>query len=53
MVHKTPAGEEWRLPFLVSLIEIRDSKWEINFDEEAGGLKEDEITNLISTVCVG
>ena len=53
VVHKTPAGEEWRLPLLVSLIEIRDSKWEINFDEEAGSLKVDEITNLISTVCVG
>ena len=53
MVHKPPAGEEWRLPLLVSLLEIRDSSWELNFDEEVGNLKEDEITNLISTVCVG
>ena len=52
-VHKTPVGEEWRLPLLVSLLEIRDSNWEIDFDEEAGNLKEDEITDLISTVCVG
>ena len=52
-VHKTPVGEEWRLPLLVSLLEIRNSNWEIDFDEEAGNLKEDEITNLISTVCVG
>ena len=53
VVHKTPVGEEWRLPLLVSLLEIRDSNWEINFDEEAGGLNEDEITNLISSVSVG
>ena len=52
IVHKTPVGEEWRLPLLVSLLEIRDSNWEVNFDEEVGGFKEDEITNLISTVCV-
>ena len=46
------AREEWRLPLLVSLLEIRDSNWAVNFDEEVGGFKEDEITNLISTVCV-
>ena len=53
VVHETPVGEEWRLPLLVSLLEIRDSNWAVNFDEEVGSLKEDEITNLISSVCVG
>ena len=53
IVNKPPVGEEWRLPLLVSLLEIRDSNWELNFDEEVGNFKEDEITNLISTVCVG
>ena len=33
-VYKVPEGEEWRLPLLVSLIEVRDSRWTIQFDEE-------------------
>ena len=41
-------GEEWRLLLFISLLEIKDSNWEINFDEEVGNLKEDKITNLIS-----
>ena len=53
IVHKTPVDQEWRIPLLVSLLRIRDSNWEINFDDEAGQLKEDEISALISSVCIG
>ena len=53
VVYPTPVGQEWRLPLLLSLLEVKDSRWEINFDEETGQLGDDEITALLSDVCVG
>ena len=51
-VYETPEGEEWRLPLLVSLLEIRDSRWGLQFDEEMGQIGEDDITMMINNVCV-
>ena len=52
-VYKIPIDQEWRIPLLISLLRIRDSNWEINFDDEAGQMKEDDISTLISSVCIG
>ena len=51
-VYETPAGQEWRVPLLQSLLEIRDDRWSLQFDEETGNLNADEITTLINNVCV-
>ena len=51
-VYETPAGQEWRVPLLQSLLEIRDNRWSLQFDEETGNLNADEITTLIDNVCV-
>ena len=50
-VYETPAEEGWRLGLLTSLLEVRDSRWTIQFDEELCEYKEDEVTTMISNVC--
>ena len=34
MVYNPPDGEDWRLPLLTSLLAVRDSGWEISFNDE-------------------
>ena len=38
---------------LVSLIELRDARWELMFDEEesSGTVDEDDITKMIDNIC--
>ena len=50
-IYSIPEGHEWKLGLLTSLIEIRDHKWSVDFDEEGDSLKEDEITAMINQVC--
>ena len=40
-VYETPEGQEWRLPLLTSLLELRDSRWEL-----------DDFSVMINDVCV-
>ena len=46
-VHKTPEGQEWKVPLLVSLLQIRDDTWSVHFDEETGQFSDDEISELM------
>ena len=41
------------LPLLVSLLEMRDSRWEVNFDEETQKVNVEEIEAMIENVCIG
>ena len=50
-VHETPVEENWRLGLLVSLLEVRDARWSVMFDEESGRLSEDETSAMINDVC--
>ena len=50
-VHETPAEENWRLGLLVSLLEVRDARWNVLFDDESGHLSEDETSMMINDVC--
>ena len=44
---------EWKLPLLVSLLEMKDSRWSVTFDEETGScIGDDEITTMIDNVCL-
>ena len=52
-VYDTPAGQEWRFPLLVSLLELRDSRWQVDFDEETLKMSEEEIDTMIANVCTG
>ena len=51
MVYKLPEGEEWRIPFLLSLMQLRNENWVVTFDEEKTTLETDEIQTMINTVC--
>ena len=48
-----PAVEEWRIPLLLSLMQLRDEKWVVTFDEEdtESNLETDAITTVINNVC--
>ena len=47
-VYETPEGQEWRLPLLVSLLEVREGNWEVKFDEEEDdSLVRDDIEAII------
>ena len=37
-VYETQAEENWRLGLLVSLLEVRDARGSVMFDEESGQL---------------
>ena len=52
-VYPVPEGEEWRLPLLQSLVEIRSENWEILFNEESDDeeLDDDDIEMMIMEVC--
>ena len=49
----TPSDEDqWRLPLLSSLLELRDNRWEVNFDDESEKLIPDEVQTLINDVSI-
>ena len=52
--YETPTDQEWRIPLLVSLLEIRNSNWIVTFDEEdaKNELDKDDIEKLIQSVCI-
>ena len=47
--------DTWSVPLLVSLLELKDDNWEVNFDmeEEMETLSDDEIDFMIEAVCTG
>ena len=48
-----PAGQEWRLPLLNSLFEMRNENWCVVFDEERDDILEgDVITEMINHTCM-
>ena len=52
-VYDTPKGEEWRIPLLFSLLEMREERWTVQFDEEPDDtLPNDAIKTIIERVCV-
>ena len=51
MVYQLPEGEEWRIPLLLSLMQLRNDNWVVTFDEEESTLEADAIQNMINTVC--
>ena len=53
-VYSAPVGEEYRLPLLVSLLEIRGDHWSIIFNEESDEpeeANENDLLMMINEVC--
>ena len=53
-VYKIPENQDWKIPLLSSLIEIRDERWSILFDEEnhEGTLDEHQVQDIIEYLCM-
>ena len=52
-VYTPGEGEEWRLPLVVSLLEIRNNNWELKFNEEKETLDDEDIVAILNDVCTG
>ena len=52
LVYDIPEGQEWRLPLMISLLEIRDSNWEVLFDDEEEGLGQNIIQIFLDSICI-
>ena len=51
MVYNPPEGQEWKLPLMTSLLQIRDSNWEVLFDDEAEGLGNNIVQIFLDNIC--
>ena len=49
-LYKIPEGEEWKVGLIASLMQIRNDKWSILFDEEQDELGNDDITFMLDNV---
>ena len=55
-VYKVEDDEQWRVPMIHSLCEIRNDQWEIRFcdndsNESVEGFKEDDIEDMLYDIC--
>ena len=53
-IYATPEGEEWRLPLLQSLLEVRSENWDILFneeEEEQDNFDGNDISAMIEETC--
>ena len=50
-----PPADEWTIPLLSSLLELRSENWQVNFDieEEMEPLEDQDIDYMIAAVCTG
>ena len=54
-MYDTPAGDEWKLPLLVSLLEIRKDNWEVLYVDEndsSAPPDDNDIVDMIHDVCI-
>ena len=53
VAYPIPSGQEWKIPLLTSLIEIREGAWTVNFDEEDGDTENNtNIEKMIKEVSI-
>ena len=46
--------DDWTVPLLWNLLQVRGDNWEILFDDEAGIIAEDEeVEFMINAICTG
>ena len=50
-MYKIPEGEEWRVPLIESLLEVKAGNWAIEFDEEEDTLNGDAVTLMLERAC--
>ena len=50
-VYTTPSQDHWKIPLLKSLLDLRNSQWEVVFDDEEHTLCTTEIQLMIEDIC--
>ena len=50
-VYTVPSHQHWRIGMLHSLMEIRENRWSITFDEEQDSIDKSQISLMIEDVC--
>ena len=51
-VYKYDEKEHWRLPLLVSLLEIQNDNWEVLFnDDDEDHIDENDVKEMIESIC--
>ena len=49
-----PPQDEWTVPLLRNLLEVRNKNWEVVFDEETGDVAEmEDVAFMIGAICSG
>ena len=48
-----PPKDNWTVPLLTSLLELKAGNWEVAFDDEDDSLQEDEVDFMIEAVSSG
>ena len=48
-----PSEDNWRVPLLTSLLELRAGNWELTYDDEEDSLQDDEVDFMIAAVSSG
>ena len=49
-----PPQDEWSIPLLRNMLEIRNDKWEAVYDDETGEcVTDDELDFLMNAICTG
>ncbi len=50
-VYTVPMHQQWRIGMLHSLMELRESRWSITFDDEQHSIDKSQISLMIEDVC--
>ena len=50
-VYKIPEGEEWRVPLIDSLLEVKAGNWAIEFDEEEDNFDGNAVKLMLDRAC--
>ena len=50
--YQPPENQEWKLPLMISLLEIRDSNWEVLFDDDLESIGPNIIQIFLDNICI-
>lgn len=50
-VYDTPDDQKWRLSLIKGLLDVREAKWEVIFDNETSCLEDDQLLDILNNAC--
>ena len=52
-VYTEPEGQDWKVGLIKGILDVREKRWEVLFDEECDGLNDEELKLIIHEACTG